>query len=100
MIKYDGKMINVKIICEASMMEKKLNTYLVTFKTHFGAMRYKKACAVAGIEATLMAVPRELSTSCGNCLTFQAETAPTFDDGVMRDVGQVYVVQDERYSKI
>lgn len=82
------------------MMEKKINTYLVTFKTHFGAMRYKKACAAAGIEASLMAVPRELSTSCGNCLTFQAEVVPTFDEGVMRDVGQVYVVQDERYSKI
>lgn len=93
-IKYDGKMVNSKIRCEESIMDKNLNTYLVTFKTHFGAMRYKKACAMAGIEATLMAVPRELSTSCGNCLTFQAEAVPAFDEG------QVFLVIDGKYVNV
>ena len=78
-------------------MEKHSNTYLVTFKTHFGAIRYKKACAASGISASMMAVPRELSTSCGNCLTFEAESLPQFDDSVLKDVGRVYLVSDGGY---
>lgn len=42
--------------------------YLATVYSHFGAIRYKRACEQNGIRATLMPVPRSLSSSCGTCV--------------------------------
>lgn len=42
--------------------------YIVTFYSHFGAVRYKKLCDGAGIAARMMPVPRTLSSSCGTCV--------------------------------
>ena len=42
--------------------------YLATVYSHFGAIRYKRSCEAAGIPATLMPVPRSLSSSCGTCV--------------------------------
>lgn len=42
--------------------------YLATVYSHFGAIRYKRSCEAAGISATLMPVPRSLSSSCGTCV--------------------------------
>ena len=43
-------------------------TYIATFYSHFGAIRYKKLCQLHGMAATLMPVPRDLSSSCGTCV--------------------------------
>ena len=40
-------------------------TYIATFFSHFGAIRYKKLCEQAGYAAKTMPVPRTLSSSCG-----------------------------------
>ncbi len=45
-------------------------TYIATFYSHFGAIRFKKNCEKLGIEATAMPVPRNLSSSCGTCVKF------------------------------
>ena len=42
--------------------------YIVTFFSHFGAMRYKKEAGNQGLEGILMPVPRFLSSSCGTCV--------------------------------
>ena len=47
--------------------------YIVTFYSHFGAVRYKKQCDRAGITARMMPVPRTLSSSCGTCVRCQEE---------------------------
>ncbi|MEA5015079.1 MAG: DUF3343 domain-containing protein [Candidatus Limiplasma sp.] len=51
--------------------------YLVTFYTHYGAMRFHKHCRGSGVPARMMPVPRELSASCGVCVRLQAEAAPS-----------------------
>ena len=43
-------------------------TYIVTFFSHFGAVRYKQLCAEAGVACRMMPVPRDLSSSCGTCV--------------------------------
>ena len=40
-------------------------TYIATFFSHFGAIRYKKLCEQAGYAAKTMPVLRTLSSSCG-----------------------------------
>ena len=50
--------------------------YLVTFFTHYGAMRFHKLCSKAGVQSKLMPVPRELSASCGVCVSLFATSAP------------------------
>ncbi len=50
--------------------------YIVTFYSHFGAVRYKKLCDRAGIAARMMPVPRTLSSSCGTCVRCQEEYLP------------------------
>ena len=43
-------------------------TYIATFFSHFGAVRYKKLCDAQGFAARTMPVPRSLSSSCGTCV--------------------------------
>ena len=42
--------------------------YIVTFFSHFGAVRYKQQCSEQGITCRMMPVPRDLSSSCGTCV--------------------------------
>ena len=46
--------------------------YIITFFSHFGAVRYKQLCGEHGISCRMMPVPRDLSSSCGTCVLFQA----------------------------
>ena len=48
-------------------------TYIATFYSHFGAIRYKKALTALGASARTMPVPRNLSSSCGTCVRYEAE---------------------------
>ena len=50
--------------------------YLVTFYTHYGAIRFHKYCQKEGVTAKMAPVPRELSSSCGVCVRFSADYAP------------------------
>lgn len=65
-----------------------MSDYIITFYSHFGAMRYKKEAEQAGIPAILMPVPRYLSSSCGTCVRLaDVETAaliptPTHPDEI------------------
>ena len=46
-------------------------TYIATFYSHFGAIRFKKLCAAQGWSARVMPVPRDLSSSCGTCVRYE-----------------------------
>ena len=81
-------------------MENEKKTYIATFRTHFGAIRFKKACVGSGIDAQLMAVPRALSDSCGNCVQFVADAVPDFPEGIMKDVGRIVRVTSEGYLDV
>ena len=44
-----------------------MTTYIVTFYSHFAAIRFKTERGKEGIRCDLMPVPRFLSSSCGTC---------------------------------
>ena len=46
-------------------------TYIATFYSHFGAIRFKKLCQAKGWPARVMPVPRDLSSSCGTCVRYE-----------------------------
>ena len=50
-------------------------TYIATFFSHFGAIRFKKLCQKASWPAKVMPVPRDLSSSCGTCVRVEAQDA-------------------------
>ena len=47
--------------------------YIATFYSHYGAIQYRKNCEKLNLEAVIMPVPRELSSSCGTCVRFETE---------------------------
>ncbi len=53
-------------------------TYIATFYSHFGAVHFKKLCQSKQIEAKMMPVPRDLSSSCGTCVRYEGnDPCPT-----------------------
>lgn len=49
-------------------------SYIATFYSHFGAVRFRKLCEKQGFSAKLMPVPRDLSSSCGTCVSYEGDT--------------------------
>ena len=49
-----------------------MRQYIATFFSHFGAVRFQHLCMERGWQAQLRPVPRNLSSSCGTCVVFQA----------------------------
>ncbi len=47
-------------------------TYVATFYTHAAAMLTHRTMTKNGIAARMMPVPRELSSSCGTCVRYEA----------------------------
>ena len=66
-----------------------METYVATFFSHFGAVRFGRRLRQAGIEHTLMPVPRRVSSSCGTCVRFSVPTLPDLDtedlEGLFRE---------------
>jgi hypothetical protein len=52
-------------------------SYIATFYTHYGAMRFHKHCNKNSIPAKMMPTPRELSSSCGVCVRFESANNPS-----------------------
>ena len=48
-------------------------TYIATFYSHYGAIQFRKNCKKMHLEALVMPVPRDLSSSCGTCVRFVTE---------------------------
>ena len=51
-----------------------MNDYVATFHTHLSAMRTCNRLLTLGVSARMAPVPRKLSSSCGTCLFYRAET--------------------------
>ena len=73
--------------------------YIATFYSHFGAIRFKKACDEKKIPAKLMPVPRHLSSSCGTCVQYQSEI-PCPVDGWTEEVEQAVLVKETEYEEV
>lgn len=71
--------------------------YIITFYAHIGAIRYRKECLEKGIEATIMPVPRALSSSCGSCVqTLGGYLEPVGE--MAEEVEQIVAIQGEGYQ--
>ena len=54
-----------------------MNEYIATFHTHADAIVSHRTLSGAGISARMMPVPRKLSSSCGTCIRYSADTPAT-----------------------
>ena len=74
-----------------------MQTFIATFFSHFGAIRFNKDLKARGIQGKLMPVPRRVSSSCGTCVRYLAEEPML---GAMDvDVEAVYeVIGKEEYT--
>ena len=66
--------------------------YLATFHTHYGANRFHKHCGKNLITAKMSPVPRELSSSCGVCVRFEAAHVPIMAEH--EDMEQCYIIDE------
>ena len=71
-------------------------TYIATFYSHFGAIRYKRLCESCRMAAKLMPVPRDLSSSCGTCVRFEGGCPAA----VPEEVEQIVEVTDGGYRPL
>ena len=70
---------------------------IATFHTHLAALMTSRALASAGVRAQMMPVPRTLSSSCGTCVRYEAETPQL--EAMDEDVERVFRVEaGERYE--
>ncbi len=70
--------------------------YIMTFYSHFGAVRFKKKCDEKQIPARMMPVPRNLSSSCGTCVRYESVSACPADEWP-REAEQAAEVTAEGY---
>ncbi len=80
-----------------------MKKYIATFYSHYGALCFRRNCEKQGMEAVIMPVPRNLSSSCGTCVKFflDSDIQQFVHSGVFdEDVDTVYLVQDDNYTPV
>ena len=75
-----------------------MDTYVATFFSHFGAVRFGRQLRQLGIDHALMPVPRRVSSSCGTCVRYEAETPEL--ELLDRDTEAVYTDEAGKYTLI
>lgn len=74
-------------------------TYIATFYSHFGAIRFRKLCAAEGWTARVMPVPRDLSSSCGTCVRYEGSAICPCEE-MPEEVEQIVQVTDSGYVQL
>lgn len=74
-------------------------TYIVTFFSHFGAVRMRREIQRYGVMGRIMPVPRDLSSSCGTCLTYDADDGWTPKDE-FGEIEKIVTVTDGGYRTV
>lgn len=72
-----------------------MREFIATFHTHLSAMLSFQALQNAGCQTKMQPVPRALSSSCGTCVRFSAET--DCRDLLDADAEALYAVEDGSY---
>lgn len=70
-----------------------MKEYIASFHTHFSAMMSGKKLDAAGIRYSLEPIPRSLSSSCGTCIRFYADTWK--EEWMDKDCDSIYEVISE-----
>ena len=74
-------------------------TFIATFFSHFGSIRFKKLCDGMGWPAKVMPVPRSLSSSCGTCVRYERETTG-LPDPMPEELEQIVRVTEGGYEPL
>ncbi len=74
-----------------------MQTYIATFFSHFGAIRFSKQLKETGLHGKLMPVPRRVSSSCGTCVKFEARSGTAVHSD---DLEQLFLVNGEALSML
>lgn len=72
--------------------------YIATFFSHFGAVRFIRELRARGLSGRAMPVPRDLSSSCGTCVLYQAED--WLPEDTHGEIEQIVVVTSAGYRCI
>ena len=75
-----------------------MTRYIATFHTHLAALRSSRSLSGKGIAAQMTPVPRKLSSSCGTCVRYEAETPELAL--LDRDTEAVYADDGGKYTLI
>ena len=74
-----------------------MNEFIATFYTHAGAIVGKRDLAQRGIAAKMMPVPRSLSSSCGTCVRYEADSL--CEDAFAKDLEAIYEASEKGYVR-
>ena len=76
-----------------------MNSYVATFFTHYGALKFDRFCKKTGVSSKMMPVPRKLSSSCGTCVIFEAENHTFFE--IDEDLEVCYLITgQDTYERV
>lgn len=75
-----------------------MTRYIATFHTHLAALKSSRSLSGKGIAAQMTPVPRKLSSSCGTCVRYEAETPELAL--LDRDTEAVYTDDGGKYTLI
>ena len=73
-----------------------MKKYIATFYSHFGAIRFSRELKGKSIEGVIMPVPRNLSSSCGTCVSYQSDNWEVCE--IHGEVEQVVEVVSDGYD--
>lgn len=76
-----------------------MKKYIATFFSHFGAIHFSKQCAEMNIKAKMMPVPRDLSSSCGTCVLYEASD-PNINIISLSELEQLVQITENGYLKL
>jgi len=71
--------------------------YIATFFSHYSAIRFGRALKQRGIAGTLMPIPRALSSSCGTCVRFSAESDAAFRT---EDIERIFRMENGKFTQV
>ena len=74
--------------------------YIATFYSHFGAIRFKREAPEGVSNIELRPVPRDLSSSCGTSVSFDAGESFTFTEDPTEEIEQIVSVTEGGYKTI
>ena len=75
-----------------------MKEYIATFHTHLSALLTSRKLTALSVRAQMMPVPRKLSSSCGVCVRYLAQT-PLLEL-MDEDCEAVYLENDGAYTRL
>lgn len=71
---------------------------VITFHSHYDAMRQKRLLRMNGVEAELVPVPRSLSSSCGSAIVVGKDDLKM--DLLIDDIEGLWLNEEDKWSSL